>query len=282
MTDGTTPGTPPPPPAPAPGAYGAPPAPSAAPPPAAPPPKKGLSALAWVGIGCGALLLIALLVTAGMCYVGGKWVQGKAKELEENPNALAMTGIEYAIRADPDLELVESDREAGTFTIRKKSTGEETTVDISDWQSGNVTWKTGDEEMSAGFEEGEDGGALTVRDKEGNTQFRMGAGGEDDVPAWVPRYPRATAEGAYVSSAGGKTAGGFTFVTDDPAADVQDHYADELGDAGFTEASSNSVSQGQGQVRMISYEGDERQIQITTTPDDDGRTRVAVTFSGPT
>lgn len=86
-------------------------------PPARPPSKKGLSPIAWVGIGCGGvlLLIIVALIATGM------WGMNKAKELgldfENDPDRAT---AELVVSMSPDLEKISSDEEAGTITIRTK------------------------------------------------------------------------------------------------------------------------------------------------------------------
>ena len=64
--------------------------PAATPPPPAPAKKKGLPPLAWVGIGCGALVVIALIVFAVGSWLVAKKVRDVAGEFEANP---AMAGL---------------------------------------------------------------------------------------------------------------------------------------------------------------------------------------------
>ncbi len=98
--------------------------------PAAPPEaKKGLSPLAWVLI----ILGVVFVLMMGACVACGLVVTQAARELasdfEANP-AKAMA--ELAVRANPDIELVESDDDAGTMTVRNTETGEELTLNFED------------------------------------------------------------------------------------------------------------------------------------------------------
>ena len=96
--------------------------------------KKGLSPWAWVAIGCGGLLvLFAIVVTMSGMFVAKK-VGDYAEEFKENPAAAA----ELLIKMNPELELVDSDREAGTMTIRNKEDGEVITVNYEDIEQGQA------------------------------------------------------------------------------------------------------------------------------------------------
>ena len=101
-------------------------------------PKKGLSPLAWIGIGCGGLLLIGILVVSVGGYFAAKTV---SDFVGDNPAADAAEAI---VRINPELELVESDREAGTITIREKSTGKEVTVNYSQLERGELVFGDGE------------------------------------------------------------------------------------------------------------------------------------------
>ncbi len=96
------------------------------------PAKKGLPALAWVGIGCGGLVVIAIIVM----IIGGVWFTKKAKELgvdfQKNPERAA---AELVVNLSPDLEKVSTDEEAGTMTIRKQD-GTEMTLTYQDISEG--------------------------------------------------------------------------------------------------------------------------------------------------
>ncbi len=94
--------------------------------------KKGLPPLAWVGIGCGGLILIGII----LMLVAGVFISKKAKELgvdfSKNPEKAA---AELIVSMTPDLEKVSSDDVAGTITIRMKD-GIEKTLTYKDIQEG--------------------------------------------------------------------------------------------------------------------------------------------------
>jgi hypothetical protein len=237
------------------------------------PKKKGLPALAWVGIGCGVIALIVLIVlAAGTC-----WGVSKVKEFGENPE---MNTAKLIVAANPELELVESDDEAGTLTVRNTKTGEEMTVDVSEIKDGRLRFRDQEgQETSIGMEEGEDGeGAFSVRDSEGNETFRVGAGGEENIPGWVPRYPGVELRGTMSSRRGGKVEGAFTFETADPADEVADWYAEELADQGMTETGRSDNRAGDQRLLNLGFEGDGRQTNTMITTDG-GKTTAVVSYS---
>mgnify|MGYP006982482250 CR=1 FL=1 len=71
--------------------------------------------IAWIGIGCGVVILIAVIAVLG----AGIFVYDKAsdfaEDFSENPVAIA---AETIVRLSSELELVDSDREGRTITVR--------------------------------------------------------------------------------------------------------------------------------------------------------------------
>ena len=237
------------------------------------PKKKGLSPLAWAGIGCGVILLIGLVVL----LIGGFWVGSKVKDFGENPE---MNTAKMIVRVNPELELVDSDDEAGTLTVRNIETGEVITVDVSEVKDGRLRFRDEEgEEVSIGMEEGEEGeGAFTVRDREGNETFRVGAGGEENIPEWVPRYPDVEITGTMASRTSGELSGAYNFETEDPVDEVVDFYAEALEEAGLSETGRSDNRAGGGRLVNLTYEGDGRTVNAMVTTDG-GETNIVVTYS---
>jgi len=237
--------------------------------------KKGLSVLAWVGIGCGGLVVLFFAGCVAAGYMGMAWLGGMVAEFEENP---AMASARLIVRTNPELELVSSDDTAGTLTIRSRETGETVTVDLQDIERGSIRFESGDEEVTLDVEGGEEGqGAVTIRDKEGETQFRTGTGGDEDIPDWVPRYPGVTPAGTSFMRSDGEMSGSFTVETDDPVDDVIDYYREALEAAGFTEASyTTSRSAGTRNANLMT-ESENRRVGVLVS-ERDGTTQVVVTF----
>lgn len=94
--------------------------------------KKDISPIAFVGIGCGGLIMVGIILLVG----GWIWGTKKAKELgldfEKNPERAV---AEMVVNISPDLEKISSDEKAGTMTIRTKD-GKETTLSYKDISEG--------------------------------------------------------------------------------------------------------------------------------------------------
>jgi hypothetical protein len=93
------------------------------PPPPVPGQKKGLSGLAWLGIGCGGLILLAVVgfVVAGVIF-GSKFSE-LAKEAQKNPTrAAASVVVSMGVG-----EMVKEDDVNKRYTVKEKQTGKLTT-----------------------------------------------------------------------------------------------------------------------------------------------------------
>ncbi len=236
-------------------------------------PKKGLSPLAWIGIGCGGLLLIAIVVFS----IGGYFAVKTASEfVGDNPAAAA---AEAMVGLNPELELVESDRDAGTITIREKSTGKEITVNYSQLERGELVFEdgTGEEVRIQGNASG-DGGPISITGSEGT--FSMGiSGAAVEVPSWLGEYPGTKTEvGGYSATSNGKRSGIYSFATNDAAAALS-YYEGRLQALGL-DVNRSSFSGGGDTVESIQGRSDEYQISASATSSPEG-VRMTVTYSGP-
>ena len=235
--------------------------------------KKGLSPLAWVGIGC-----LGLLVMGGVAaVVVGVFVVGKvkdvARQVEEDP--IAATARLLAA-ANPDVELVEADKDARTVTFRDKKSGREFTFSYEDIQQGRVTFSSGGEtaEIAVDPDAGE-GGQLTVRTSEGTATFGGGDVAED-VPEWVPVYPGSTPRSSFASQTPGARTGAFTFETTADLDAVLDHYAAGIERAGLSVASRTKTNEGALLVATSSDESRGLNVMASTRG---GSVTVVVNFT---
>src|SRR5262245_51615187 len=103
------------------------------PPPPATGPQK-MSPLAKVGIGC---LVFAVLCAIAIGVMFSAGVHFLKKKVGDNPTLAA---AELIIRANPELEVVDSDSKAGTLTIRNTKTGEVVTMNAKDIEDGKITF----------------------------------------------------------------------------------------------------------------------------------------------
>jgi hypothetical protein len=183
--------------------------------PVAPEPKKGLSTLAWIGIGClGMLVLSGIAVT-----LLGIFVVGKVKQAATEDPVAATAKVLAA--AHPDIEFVSADKEGRTVTFRDAKSGEELTFGYDDIEEGRVTFSSEGKTatIDVATEEGREGADVTIETDEGKATFRASTELEE-LPRWVPLYPGTTPKGNFASEAGELRAGAFSFTTEDALDDV--------------------------------------------------------------
>jgi hypothetical protein len=223
--------------------------------------------------------LWALLVLCGLVFaVAGYFIYGKAKEvareMEEDP-IVATSRILAA--TNPEVELVEADKDNRRVTFRNTETGEEFTFNYEDVEEGRISFTTDGETASIDFDqEGEEAGRMTITTGEGTTTYRAGAELENQ-PDWLPIYPGADAEGTYSSETPEMVAGGFTFETSDSLEDVLSFYTSELESAGLQIRSRTTTPEGN---MLIASASDESRTATVTASVKNGSIEAMVNFMG--
>jgi hypothetical protein len=220
-------------------------------PPPPPAPQKGIPALAWVGIGCGGILIVAIIAVSrlvGWC----KRTVGDISEFQKNPEKAA---AELMVRMNPDLEKISQDDTKGEMTIRTKD-GREMTMRYKDIAEGK----------------------FTVTDGEGNVA-EFGGSDLSQVPAWVPRVPdMKIVTSAFKNQQDGKTSGLYTATSSQSADQLGEFFAAEARKLGASSSSTSTTSVNGVENRILTFEGGGRtlNIVITTKPGDD--TQVSVGY----
>ena len=249
-----------------------PPPPAAAPIPG-PAPKKKTSPWVWILVGCGSIVLIGLLALAAGTYFVGKKISGFAKDAEKNP---AVAAAKVIVAFSPDLEIVSSDDEAGTVTVRNTKTGEEITMNAEDIKKGRLKFKNekGEEDtFEAKGEGGKDG--LSVKSDKGEATF--GAGSAASVPAWLPAYSGATAQGTFSARTAEGDSGGFSFETGDSADEVASFYRRELEGAGFFIDHSGTQMARDTTIATLTASSGGKKVTVAATHEG-GSTRVVIGY----
>jgi hypothetical protein len=241
--------------------------------PGAPPVKKGLSPLAWIGIGC-----VGLLLLAGVsCSIMGYFAKRALDKVSKNPT---MAAAQLMVRANPDLELVKADEDHNTLTVKNKKTGETTTISADDAQHGKWSIKTdkGTATFDASSGQGINIQATDEKGQKSTTTFG-GTGAPQNLPSWLPVYPGGTVQGTYdTTNAEGRTAA-FTVTTSDASTKVIDYYESQLKSAGLPAEKSTYTASGAtgGTVTGKSADGKrEASVMVSTS---NGSTQAVITFS---
>ncbi|MEM9236051.1 MAG: hypothetical protein AAGB14_04680 [Verrucomicrobiota bacterium] len=220
------------------------------PPPSPEAPKKGLHPMAWVGIGCGGLLLIAVIVGAIAVRWGMSAYDEMVTELTTHPQKVA---AEKVVSLHPELDLVSEDEESGMLTIRNRATGEEITISYEDLAAGKLTVT------------GEDG-----------SEKPMGSTDLSQLPAWVSPYPGVSdAILSFHFERGGGTVGMLSFSTSDSPEQVVQFYE---GTAKSSYTSSSSMNIGEIEHASKSFRDGKRELSVFTQRQAGNPTRVQVTY----
>ena len=236
--------------------------------------KKGMGVLGWILIGCGSLVFLG-----GVAFVGTTWwvahkVKNFAEKAEKNPNYAAVKVAELAVRMNPDVELVSSDADKGTLTIRDKKSGEEYTLSAEDISKGKFKISKGGEEVNVDVSGTADGGTVKVTSDKGTATF--GAGTATETPSWVPLYPDTKAEGVSSFSAGSENSGTFAMSTKDGVDKILAFYESKLQAEGF------KIEKATGQIQglvggNLTATTDTRTVNITVSSQDGG-SQILVAF----
>lgn len=247
-------------------------------PPPVPGQKKKMSPWAWVAIGCGAIALIAMLAMGGLAFIGGRFIKKQAEKMEKNPTIVA---AEWVVRANPELEVVESDSDAGTLTIKNTKTGEVVTMNAKDIEEGKLTFTTKEGTTTIdGSSNGEDGGTLTVtNDKGEQAVFNAGTDAPKNLPSWLPAYANGTVEGAYdATTAEGRNAM-FTMKTSDSIDQVAEFYESKLKGAGLKVERSSYETNGQKAITLVGTSEDSKKTATVAVTNAEGTTQAMVNFA---
>ncbi len=258
------------------------------PPPGAPAAKKGLSTWAWVAIGCGGLIvvcLVAFLALGAFVFQKGKEAVQEAtgaesweemvEDLQDNP---AKVAAEMVVRMNPDLDLVASDDEAGTMTIRDRRTGEEATLNFEDLAEGRFSMTTSEGEYSLDASAAAEGGGVTMTGPDGEARFGAGAD-QGKIPDWVPSYPGATdSESTYWSETATGASGAVTSKTSDDAQTVMDRLEKELEAGGFEITNKSMNTTPGGALGALGGSSNGRTLNVLVV-EQSGETQVTINYN---
>jgi hypothetical protein len=223
-----------------------PPPPSQPPSGPAPQEKKGLPPLAWVGIGCGTVLVLGIVIFAIAVTTCVRKVKHTLEDFQKNPDKAA---AEMVVRMNPDLEKVSQNDEAGTITVRMKDTGETITVSYGDLAEGR----------------------LKVTGKDGSTTV-IGAGDMEKVPGWVPKLENADkASCLFQHESDGEISGVLHFETSQSMDEVKEFFESEANKAGFNTSSSSNTSFNGTENASMKFEGGARSLSIALTRSSSGK-----------
>lgn len=205
--------------------------------PGLPPAKKGLPPLAWAGIGCGGLLLaavVAMVLMVGTCAKKGIQM---ASELTANPGK---TAAEKMVAEHPGLEKVSQDDATGRMTIRLKDSGESVTLGYSELGRGDIPFKD-----AAG------------------TLLPPGPGDLAKIPTWVPRYPGATDERSiFHDEDPGRILGMITAKTTDSSEAISKSFEVEAAKLSLNSSGRTSMNFNGSNTLQLTFRGGKRELVV--------------------
>jgi len=245
------------------------------PPPGAPqPPKKGMGPLAWIGIGCGIIIVIGIVVMAAGAYLF------KTKVVDPWKDNPSLAAAKLVVQASPDLELVKEDPKAQTITVHNKKTDETLVVSLDDAKNGRFKFSSNGKGASS-IDFSQQGISVKTQDEKGKeSTFVAGAGAPKDLPAWLPTYPGATVQGGFSSKSADATVQTFGLTTTDSPDKVIAFYQDQLKNNGLTAQQPTTTAVG-GQTTIASLTADspdkKRHVQIVVQASD-GKTQASINY----
>jgi hypothetical protein len=188
---------------------------------------------------------MGIFILCGIGVVGfGYYVVHRARQAGIDPQLWrrnpGMAAAKLIAAANPDVDVVRTDDNAGTITLRNRRTGKETTITFDQARQGKITFSSEDD----------NGKTATVE-----------IGGAGKPPAWVPVYPGSNPTYSIRGSAdSGEEGGNYTFITNDPASKVMNFYTDKARDLGMeTKLTTTSAD---GGMLVASREGDDRSLTV--------------------
>ena len=217
-----------------------------------------------MAIGCGGLLVVCAIVVSVSGYFVAKKVGDFAEDFQENPEAAA----EMLIKMNPDLELVDSDRDAGTITIREKDSGEVITVNYADIEKGKLSFETDEGEMEFSASGDPEEGLFTVT-TDGEDTMRVGSSDMDNLPDWVPVFPGGTTTGTYSATTPDGVSGSFQLTSSESVDDVLAFYVEQFEDDEWSvQKTEYSGPDGKGGQVIASME--DRTVMVILSSTEDG------------
>ena len=225
-----------------------------------PPVPRKTSPLVWVLV-----IIVGLFVLGFIGVVGtGLFIVHKARQAGLDPELMrrnpGMAVGKLLAAANPDAEVVSTDDNAGTITMRDKKTGKVVTMTFDQAKSGGLKFTA----------EGEKGETATME---------FGGSAANKLPSWVPKYPGATEQGTFSvrgsSNDGSGEGGNFTYTTRDPAAKVMEFYQDKAKDLGMKVDLTSHADQG---GMMIVTDQDNKRSLTVVVGESAGQTTVNVTY----
>lgn len=193
-------------------------------------------------------MVVIIVVAIGMFMLKGKF-----DEFAANPEKAAAQMI---VAANPDLEKISENEEAGQMTIRMKD-GKEVTVSYREISEGRIT----------------------MTDQDGN-ETQIGSSDLSKIPAWVPVAPEFTdGVSTYQSSAGEKVSGQFSGKTSVGFEQLKAFYEDQASAFGMSSSSNSSMNTGDTAVATLTFSGGGKSFTVVITQKPNAASQVSTNYT---
>jgi hypothetical protein len=233
-----------------------------------------MSPMAKVAIGCGIFAVICALVVGAAVSFGVHWFK---KKVGDNPT---LAVAEAVVRANPELEVVDSDSKAGTLTIKNTKTGEIVTMNAKDVENGKITFTTKDGTTTFDGSKNGEGGTVKVTNEKGEqATFTAGQGAPQNLPSWVPTYSGGEVQGVMDASTTEGRSATFTVTTTDSVDEVANFYESQLKGSGFKVEKTSFEANGQKTINLAATGNDEKRSATVIVSTSDGKTQALVNFN---
>jgi len=220
--------------------------------------------------GCATLVVVGIICFFVVSYLVVQKAKRVAKDsgfdtelIQKKP---ALAAAKAIVALNPDLELVSSDDEKGTLTIRDKQTGEVITVTADDANKGKLSFKQNGKDVGS-LQVHTDNPSIDVKTNQGSAT--LGPGVKDAPPDWIPVYPGTTLGWDYAVRGTDNVpkSGSFHFLTSDDPDKVVSFYADAMKRGGLT-VTNTAIQAGSGKTGVLNAFQDStgRQIYLSVTP----------------
>lgn len=253
-------------------------------PPQAPPgqpQQKKKSPWGCILIGCAVIVVLALVGGGGLVWYG--WHKAKQmgfdpKLWQENPTAAA---AKMVATVNPDVEVVATDKDAQTITLKNKKTGQTITVDLEEIKEGKIRFFDDEGKaatISVETEEGDDSsGTLKMETSDGS--LSMASGKAAKLPDWVPAYKDMEPE--HVGTLGGESGltGGYSATVADDAETVGAWFEDKLKADGFTVKKTTMTTDNRLMVMLNGQKDNGSRSVIVSVAAEDSGCKFSVTFA---
>jgi hypothetical protein len=232
---------------------------------------KKIKPWVWILAGCGTLLVLSIVVIIGAVTFG--IYKFNNSEFAKNP---AMAAAKFALSQNPDIEVISTDNETSTFTIKDKRTGKIITMNANEIGKGKISFsEDGKEAVTIQTNNEGSTGNIEVKSDKGTMKL-----GETSVnlPDWIPAYPGSSPTGNFSMEGDEGTTNSFSFTTTDSVEDVINFYDKSLKDAGLKVTKGSYQQDGKTSGYVAGSDADSKRTASIGVATNANETQVSVSF----